>query len=83
MLVVETYGLCLPINPGGVGAYGFEVRDGDRVLASGGGVACVGGGCNIVLAEYQGLARALEWLVGEGGKGGGMVCWGKKVIMGY
>jgi ribonuclease HI len=36
-------GACEPVNPGGVGAYGFAVYEDDREVHGEGGVVCVGG----------------------------------------
>ena len=84
MLVVETTSGCWPVDLGGVCTYAFSIRYEDRELNSGSGVACVGGGnCNSVLAEYHGLIKALEWLVGSGRKDEPLIVRTANVIMAY
>lgn len=83
MLVVEVYGGCWPVSVGGVCTYAFGIKYGDRGLASGSGVACVGGGCNIVLAEYQGLIKALEWLVDNGYRDEPLIVRTTNILMAY
>ncbi|WP_243674943.1 hypothetical protein [Vulcanisaeta distributa] len=61
-------GACEPKNPGGVGTYGFLILDEKgNTIHEGYGIACEPGpGCTNNIAEYTGLVKALEWLVGNG-----------------
>ncbi|MGC9130838.1 MAG: ribonuclease HI [Pyrobaculum sp.] len=60
-------GACEPVNPGGVGAYGFAVFDGEREVYGEGGVVCVGERwCTNNYAEYSALVKALEWALSNG-----------------
>ena len=83
MLVIETSSGCWPVDLGGVCTYAFSIKYEDRELYSSSGVACVGGGCNSVLAEYHGLIKALEWLVGSGYKDEPLIVRTTNVIMAY
>ncbi|BDR91035.1 ribonuclease HI [Vulcanisaeta souniana] len=68
MPVVYFDGACEPRNPGGVGTYGFVVYGGNgNVVHEDYGIACEPSpNCTNNVAEYTGLIRALEWLVGHG-----------------
>jgi ribonuclease HI len=69
VLVVYFDGLCEPVNPGGVAAYGFVVyRDGERLHAGRGiaGAGYLGDDVTNNVAEYTALIKALEWLVEKG-----------------
>jgi ribonuclease HI len=54
-------GACEPVNPGGLGTYGYVIYgEGGRRLARGYGVACHGEGCTNNVAEYTALREALR-----------------------
>lgn len=56
-------GLCEPINPGGVAAYGFSVYNkGLETYTEAEGFG-EGTGMSNNIAEYQGLCAALKWLL--------------------
>jgi Ribonuclease HI len=60
-------GACEPVNPGGVGTYGFAAYEDDREVHGEGGVICVGGRyCTNNVAEYTALIKALEWALSMG-----------------
>jgi ribonuclease HI len=60
-------GACEPVNPGGIGAYGFAVYEDDREIHGEGGVVCVGGWqCTNNVAEYTALIKAMEWALSAG-----------------
>jgi ribonuclease HI len=60
-------GACEPVNPGGVGAYGFAVYEDDREIHGEGGIVCVGGRqCTNNVAEYTALIKAMEWALSAG-----------------
>ncbi|MEZ0248239.1 MAG: ribonuclease HI [Thermoproteus sp.] len=59
--IVYFDGACEPINPGGLGTYGYVIYDeGGRKLGRGYGVACHGDGCTNNVAEYAALREALR-----------------------
>jgi len=61
-VVVYFDGACEPVNPGGVGSYGFVAYRENNFLHGEGGVACVGERwCTNNYAEYTALIKALEW----------------------
>lgn len=66
--MIEVYfdGLCDP-NPGGIATYGFVVKRGGKKVHVGHGLACPPKTPSATnnLAEYTGLLKALEYLVGE------------------
>lgn len=57
-------GACEPVNPGGVGTYGFVVRDAKRLLVRASGVVPDVAGLPMTsnVAEYVALLLLLEWL---------------------
>lgn len=57
-------GACEPVNPGGVGTYGFVVRDGDRLVRTQHGVVPAAEGVAMTnnVAEYAALLFLAEWL---------------------
>lgn len=57
-------GACEPVNPGGLGTYGFVVRKGDRLLVRRHGVVPDIAGVPMTgnVAEYVALLLLLEWL---------------------
>ena len=57
-------GSCRPVDPGGVGTYGFAVRDGDALLVRDGGRVpdLPGRPMDAEVAEAFGLVLLLEWL---------------------
>jgi Ribonuclease HI len=62
-------GACEPVNPGGIGAYGFVVYEGNREVYGEGGVVCVGGAlCTNNVAEYTALIKAMEWALAAGAR---------------
>jgi ribonuclease HI len=63
MLILYFDGLCEPQNPGGWVCYGWVLQDGDRVVASGRGVARgPGPDSTNNVAEYAALIAGLEAL---------------------
>lgn len=66
--VVTLYfdGACEPVNPGGIGTYGFVIRWEDYVQ-QGGGVAGSGRGMTNNVAEYTALGKGLRWLADNQG----------------
>jgi len=61
--VLHFDGACLPRNPGGVAAYGFQVlRDGKLVHEGHGLAAPPGPGATNNVAEFTGLVEGLRWL---------------------
>lgn len=63
-------GACMPQNPGGIAAYGFQVLRDGRVVHEGSGLAAPPGplATNNV-AEFTGLIEALRWLKTQGVRG--------------
>ncbi|MGC9170615.1 MAG: ribonuclease HI [Thermoproteus sp.] len=54
-------GACEPVNPGGLGTYGYVIYDeSGRRLDRGYGVACHGDGCTNNVAEYVALREVLR-----------------------
>ncbi|MEM4852724.1 MAG: reverse transcriptase-like protein [Thermofilum sp.] len=79
MITVYFDGLCEPVNPGGIAAYGFVAyRDGEKIAAGKGIVGAGYRGDDVTnnVAEYTALIRALEWLVANGYAGGKLVVKG-------
>ena len=66
-LLIEIYfdGLCQPINPGGIACYAFVVKSNGKTIYSDYGLATEPFSRESTnnVAEYTGLAKALEWLV--------------------
>ena len=66
-LLIEIYfdGLCQPINPGGIACYAFVVKSDGKTIYSDHGLATEPFSPDSTnnVAEYTGLAEALEWLV--------------------
>ena len=66
-LLIEIYfdGLCQPINPGGIACYAFVVKSDGKTIYSDYGVATEPFSRDSTnnVAEYTGLAKALEWLI--------------------
>ncbi|MFB6469657.1 MAG: ribonuclease HI [Vulcanisaeta sp. AZ3] len=57
-------GACEPVNPGGVGTYGFVIYEEDSVIHRQGGIACEPGpNCTNNVAEYTGLINGLRWIL--------------------
>lgn len=84
VLVVYFDGLCEPVNPGGVAAYGFVVyRDGERLHAGRGvaGAGYLGSEATNNVAEYTALVKALEWLVENGFAGEELVVRGDSQLV--
>jgi ribonuclease HI len=63
-LLASFDGACEPVNPGGLGTYGFVVRQGDRLLVRRQGVVPDIAGVAMTgnIAEYVALLFLLEWL---------------------
>lgn len=63
-LLASFDGACEPVNPGGLGTYGFVVRQGDRLLVRQQGVVPEIAGTPMTgnIAEYVALLLLLEWL---------------------
>jgi len=59
-------GLCEPHNPGGIATYGFVVYVNGEKVHEGHGVVGEGKGMSNNVAEFSGLAAALEWLLVRG-----------------
>jgi ribonuclease HI len=68
-MLIEVYfdGLCQPVNPGGIACYAFVVKREGRTVHSDYGVASQPFSTESTnnVAEYTGLAKALEWLVAQ------------------
>lgn len=63
MITVNTDGLCEPINPGGIAAYGWVAyRDGEKI-GEGYKVVAEGPEATNNVAEYSGIIAALKWLL--------------------
>src|SRR5687768_5203710 len=60
-------GACEPVNPGGLGTYGFVVRQGERLLVRRQGAVPEIAGTLMTgnVAEYVALLLLLEWLAGH------------------
>ena len=67
--MIEAYfdGLCEPKNPGGVATFGFVVRRDGKTLQEGSGLAATpySEGATNNVAEYTGVLKALEWILGQ------------------
>ncbi|MEM4455402.1 MAG: ribonuclease HI [Thermofilaceae archaeon] len=84
MITVYFDGLCEPVNPGGIAAYGFVAyKDGERIAAGKGIVGAGYRGDDVTnnVAEYTALIRALEWLVANGYAGGKLVVKGDSQLV--
>ncbi|MEM2824557.1 MAG: ribonuclease HI [Thermofilaceae archaeon] len=84
MITVYFDGLCEPVNPGGIAAYGFVVyRDGERIAAGKGIVGAGYKGDDVTnnVAEYTALIRALEWLIANGCAGSELVVKGDSQLV--
>ncbi len=66
MIEVYTDGLCMPINPGGVATYGFEIRQNRVRIYEDQGVVGEGEGMSNNVAEYVAVQKAAEWLYAKG-----------------
>jgi ribonuclease HI len=66
-LLIEIYfdGLCQPINPGGIACYAFVAKSDGKTIYSDYGLATEPFSRDSTnnVAEYTGLAKALEWLI--------------------
>jgi len=62
MITIFFDGLCYPINPGGVAAYGYLIRRDGELIHKGRGVVGEGRGMTNNVAEYEALLAALRWL---------------------
>lgn len=68
-IIVYFDGLCEPVNPGGVAAYGFVVYKGNEKIYEEGeviGAGFWGDDVSNNVAEYTALIKALEWLLENG-----------------
>jgi ribonuclease HI len=62
-------GACMPRNPGGVAAYGYQVLRDGRVVHEGHGLAAPPGpGATNNVAEFTGLLEGLRWLKANGAR---------------
>lgn len=66
MITIFFDGLCEPINPGGVAAYGYAIYQDGKVIKKGCRVIGEGEGMTNNVAEFGALKRALEWLNSQG-----------------
>jgi ribonuclease HI len=83
-VVVYFDGLCEPVNPGGIAAYGFVIyRGGERVHAGRGvvGAGYLGDDVTNNVAEYTALIKALEWLIENGFSGEELVVRGDSQLV--
>jgi len=55
-------GLCEPVNPNGIGAYGYVILKDGKEIKSGCKVIGEGEGMTNNVAEYSAIKRVLEWL---------------------
>lgn len=62
MIKIHFDGACEPFNPDGTASHGWIIREGDRILASGGEIIGSGKGMTNNVGEYTGLIKALEAL---------------------
>jgi ribonuclease HI len=62
MITVYFDGLCYPVNPGGVAAYGYLVQRNGDLIHEGWGAVGEGKGMTNNVAEYEALLAALRWL---------------------
>ena len=76
-------GSCRPVDPGGVGTYGFAVRAGDRLLVRDGGRVpdLPGRPMDEDVAEAFGLVMLLEWLRANPGGSVRVGCVSKAVAL--
>ncbi len=66
MITIYFDGLCEPINPRGVAAYGYVIYQSEKAIKRGARVIGEGKGMTNNVAEYSALKRAIEWLKGQG-----------------
>ncbi|MEM3857257.1 MAG: hypothetical protein QXI37_01970 [Thermoprotei archaeon] len=66
VIEVTVEGLCEPVEPGGVGAYAFEIASGSETLESGSGILEPGPSSSSLTCRYIALVRALTWLMSRG-----------------
>ena len=66
--MIEVYfdGLCEPINPGGVGCYGYAIYQNEITIKKGARAIGEGKGITNNVAEYSALKRAIEWIQEQG-----------------
>ncbi|MDI6903812.1 MAG: ribonuclease HI [Methanocellales archaeon] len=62
MITIYFDGLCEPVNPNGIAAYGYVIYQNGKIIKKGCRVIGEGKGMTNNVAEYSGLKRALEWL---------------------
>lgn len=76
-------GSCRPVDPGGVGTYGFAVREGDRLLVRDGGRVpdLPGRPMDTQVAEAFGLVMLLDWLAVHPGGPARIGCVSKAVAL--
>jgi len=65
-VIVYVDGLCEPVNPGGIGCYGFVVIRAGETIMRGRGIAGSGPGMTNNVAEYSAAIAALKRLSKEG-----------------
>lgn len=69
MIEICCGGACQPINPGGAGAWGFVVLEGDAVIHCAHGSLGRSPEMTSNVAEYSSLLEALKWLYRQGRRG--------------
>jgi ribonuclease HI len=67
LIVVFADGACEPVNPGGIGTFGYVICEDGRCLEEGSGV--VGEGATNNVAEYTAVIQALRKLLQMGVSG--------------
>lgn len=65
MITIYFDGLCEPMNPGGIGCYGYVILQNGKQIKAGCSVIGQGKGMTNNVAEYSALKRALEWIKDE------------------
>jgi ribonuclease HI len=63
MIEIFFDGLCAPKNPGGIATYGFVVIKDGKLVKEGKGVVGEGKGMTNNVAEYNGLLKAVEFVL--------------------
>jgi ribonuclease HI len=66
LITVYFDGLCYPVNPGGVAAYGYLIYSNGDLIHQGWGAVGKGKGMTNNVAEYEGLKSAMQWLETQG-----------------
>ncbi|NPV62958.1 MAG: ribonuclease HI family protein [Methanotrichaceae archaeon] len=66
MITIYFDGLCYPVNPGGVAAYGYLAKRNGEPIHEGWGAVGEGRGMTNNVAEYEGLLAAMRWVKKKG-----------------